>query len=219
MKKYSKKLADDYTRRSDEFEDANSRLFNFVKRVGVKDKHILDLGCGDGRYAAILLNMGANSVQGIDLSPTMIELAEERQRDIEFVVGDCAELPYENERFDIIFSRFVLHNCTDLEKVFLEIARTLKKGGYFMGSFNSVETENSDILNKEMPILLGKKNPITVYNLIKRDEEYQSAMKNAGLEVIEYGDESNSSASVDPGFKYYAEIKKLKTKAYLCRKS
>ncbi len=218
MNEYSKELAAKYTQGRDEFKDADSKLFEFVQRVGIEDKDVLDLGCGDGRYAAKFIEMGAGSAKGIDISPAMIELAKERRSNIEFTIGDAVDLPYEDNSFDIIFSNFVLQHCKDTRKVFNEIARVLRKDGYFVGTFNSIDTDNKGILNQEMPILLGQDNPITVYDLMKLDEEYLEAIKDAGLEVIEYVDEPNACAFIDPNFEHYSDIKKLKTIACLLRK-
>ncbi|MFH1356763.1 MAG: class I SAM-dependent methyltransferase [bacterium] len=218
MNEYSKDLAKKYTQGRDEFKDADSRLFEFVQRAGITGKDVLDLGCGDGRYAAKFLEMGGKSARGIDISPAMIELAKERRKSIEFTIGDATDLLYSNDSFDVVFSNFVLQHCKDSQKVFSEIARVLREGGYFIGTFNSIDTDNHGILNQEMPILLGQEDPITVYDLMKLDEEYLDAIKEAGLEVIEYINEPNACAFVDPDFEYYSDINKLKTIACLLKK-
>jgi ubiquinone/menaquinone biosynthesis C-methylase UbiE len=218
MKEYSKSLADEYSKRRDQFKDADAKLLEFVQLVNVKCKDILDLGCGDGRYTAKFLEVGARNAKGIDISPAMIELAKKRSIGVDFVVGDCSDLPYDNESFDVIFSNFVLQHCHNLFAVFTEIARTLKQGGYFIGSFNSIETDNHKILNHEMPILLGKQDPIMLFDLMKLDEEYIAAIEHAGLKIVEYVDEPNNCASIDPKFKNYSDIKKLKTIVCLLRK-
>lgn len=218
MKEYSKNLAEKYTKFRDQFKDADMKLLEFVQRVGIEEKNILDLGCGDGRYAEKFLEMGARSARGIDISPAMIELAKSRSTSADFVVGDCRELPYDNESFDFIFSNFVLQHCQDLTAVFAEISRTLKQGGSFIGSFNSIDTDNDKILNQEMPILLGKDDQVVVYDLMKLDKEYMDPIEQAGLKIIEYVDWPNDCAFVDPNFEHYSDIKKLKTIICLLRK-
>ena len=66
-------------------------------------RHVLDIGCGSGRFAFQLLAAGAERVVGIDVSPAAIEAADARRRQspsadrLEFRVMDVtlpsAELP------------------------------------------------------------------------------------------------------------------------------
>jgi cyclopropane fatty-acyl-phospholipid synthase-like methyltransferase len=66
-------------------------------------RHVLDIGCGSGRFAFQLLAAGAERVVGFDVSPAAIEAAEARRRQspsadrLEFRVMDVtlpsAELP------------------------------------------------------------------------------------------------------------------------------
>lgn len=210
MDLYSKKLVEKYTEGRNEFKDTDGLLFEFVQRVAVNGKSILDLGCGNGRYTAKFLEMGAKSVKGIDISPAMIELAKKTYKNIDFVLGDCAELPYANESFDVVFSNFVLQHCEDLYGPMQEVERVLVPGGYFVATFNSVDTKNEKILNTEMPILLGVDGAIVVHDLIKLNKEYKDAISKAGLRVIEYVDEPNANAYLDPNFEFYSDIEKLK---------
>ena len=218
MNEYNKELVKKYTRGRSEFSDTDSGLIKLAKQVGVLNKDVLDLGSGDGRYAAMLLKMGARNVKGIDISPEMIELARGQHEDIEFILGDCLQMPFEDESFDIVFSNYALHYCESAEKAFKEISRVLKKGGCFIGIFNAVDTDSHEILNKAMPIFLGNEDEVLLYNLMKLDEEYDSAIEKAGLETVERIIEPNVCASIDPSFEYYSKIKQLKTMMFLCRK-
>jgi len=69
-----------------------------------------------------------------------------------------------------------------------------------------------------MPVLLGEDDPVTVHNLMRLDGEYQDTIKSSGLNIVEFIDEPNSYAFVDPNFEYYSDIKKLKNMIFLCRK-
>lgn len=52
-------------------------LLKFVSDSSVKDKTVLDLGCGSGGLSIELLKQGAQNAVGFDLSPRMIEAASE----------------------------------------------------------------------------------------------------------------------------------------------
>ena len=77
----------------------------------LKGKKILMLGCGTGEESKLLETFGAslNQLTGIDLSSKSIEIAKRSYPDIEFVVGDMNELPFENESFDFVYSSLVIH--------------------------------------------------------------------------------------------------------------
>jgi ubiquinone/menaquinone biosynthesis C-methylase UbiE len=99
----------------------------------IKGKKILDLGCGTGIYTKILKRRGAK-VQGIDISPKMIEIAKQYVKGIDFKVGSAAKLPYKSGTFDIVLASLVVHYFGNLDKAFGEIRRVLKKNGVFIFS-------------------------------------------------------------------------------------
>ena len=55
-------------------------LLKFISDNSIKDKTVLDLGCGAGGLSIELLKHGAQDVVGFDLSPRMIEAANELAR-------------------------------------------------------------------------------------------------------------------------------------------
>ncbi|MEK7625564.1 MAG: class I SAM-dependent methyltransferase [Patescibacteria group bacterium] len=218
MNIYSNELAEKYSNKRVTMKNADAELFGLVKRIGIAGKDVLDLGSGDGTQSAKLLNLGARSLIGLDMSPAMVRLAQEQNAAIKFVLGDATAMPFEDASFDIVFSSFMLQHCRDTAQLMREVARVLKNDGYFVAVFNTVETNNVDIFNSEMPILLGTDNDITVYDLIKSDEEVQGAIHDSGLRLVRYEEDDNARASIDPSFKHFADIKKLKAIVCLCQK-
>ena len=92
-------------------------------------EELLDLGCGYGFYTDYFRSIGARAV-GVDGSEKMIETARKRYPLSEFLVSDITRLlPFENERFDIVFSNQVLMDIENVDFVFSECMRVLKKGG------------------------------------------------------------------------------------------
>ena len=47
----------------------------------VRDLRVFDAGCGPGLYAEELIRRGAQEVDGVDASPTMVELARDRVKE------------------------------------------------------------------------------------------------------------------------------------------
>lgn len=102
----------------------------------LKNKKILMLGCGTGEESKMLETFGANSKQlvGIDLSSKSIEIAKKTYPDIEFIVGDMNNLPFDDEGFDFVYSSLAIHYSATPEKVYEEVSRVLKQNGLFLFS-------------------------------------------------------------------------------------
>ena len=105
-------------------------MLNLLENV--KGKKILDLGCGTGIYAKILTKKGA-IVKGFDISPAMIKIAKIANPNLDLKVGSAYKIPF-NEKFDIVLASLVVHYLDDWNKMFKEVTRVLKSGGYFIFS-------------------------------------------------------------------------------------
>jgi SAM-dependent methyltransferase len=92
----------------------------------------LDLACGTGAVAELAAKQGAD-VTGVDLAPALIETAEERAReqrlDIDYRVGDCENLEFEDGSFDVVSSTCGIMFAPDHEATAHELARVVKPGG------------------------------------------------------------------------------------------
>lgn len=102
----------------------------------LKNKKVLMLGCGTGEESKLLETFGAslNQLTGIDLSSKSIEIAKRSYQDIEFVVGDMNELPFESESFDFVYSSLAIHYSATPEMAYKEVYRVLKPNGLFLFS-------------------------------------------------------------------------------------
>lgn len=109
-------------------------------------KSILDLACGEGHYTRRLKRAGASQVVGVDISPRMIELANDTEGanplGCQYLVGDVQNLAL-HERFDVITGVYLLNYASSKEMLLnmCQVVFThLKPGGRFIG-FND-NTEN-----------------------------------------------------------------------------
>lgn len=97
---------------------------------------ILDMGCGPG-YLPIQIAMLSKDIymDGLDLSPKMIQMAKRRakganfQDRLQFFVNDGNTLAVKNETYDMIVSTGVFHSLKNPVKVLNECHRVLKAGG------------------------------------------------------------------------------------------
>ncbi|MDP3561918.1 MAG: class I SAM-dependent methyltransferase [Legionellaceae bacterium] len=87
--------------------------------------NVLDIGCGDGKLTNFLARKYPSiHITGIDKSLRMIELAQQRYPNINFVHMDAAdsELPYRfNKKFDCILSFSTIHWIENQEQLFKNI--------------------------------------------------------------------------------------------------
>jgi SAM-dependent methyltransferase len=103
-----------------------------------KGDTVVDLGSGAGNDAFIARSItGADGrVIGIDMTETMIALARENARklnfeNVEFRLGDIEQIPLSNNKADVVVSNCVLNLVPDKLRAFTEIYRILKPGGHF----------------------------------------------------------------------------------------
>jgi ubiquinone/menaquinone biosynthesis C-methylase UbiE len=120
---------------------AREMVFSWCKE-SASGKNVLDLGCGEGYFSRMVAQY-AHSVLGIDLSDSMVDLAERQTasfQNVSFLRGDVCELQeyIEQESFDICVSNFVLNNIPselDIQRFFSSIFFVLRRRGKFCVSF------------------------------------------------------------------------------------
>ncbi len=69
----------------------------------------------------------------VDLSEKMIETAKKKHIDgIHFVAGDCENLPFTDNSFDVVTCSMSFHHYPNPEKFFMSLHRVLRPGGRFI---------------------------------------------------------------------------------------
>ena len=86
---------------------------------------ILDLACGTGDFVKMARSQGHRCV-GTDFSVGMVSHS---QLSSDLVVSDALNLAFSDNSFDAVTCGFALRNFTDLNPVFIELARVLRPGG------------------------------------------------------------------------------------------
>jgi ubiquinone/menaquinone biosynthesis C-methylase UbiE len=98
-----------------------------------EDDRLLDVACGSGNVALTAWRRGAD-VTGSDLVPRMLEFARENAAimgadDIDWRQGDAADLPFEDDSFDVVLSCFGHIAAFDPDAAGRELVRVTKPGG------------------------------------------------------------------------------------------
>jgi len=95
-----------------------------------KDRHILDVGCGSGRWLSRLVQGGPASLHGIDSSSEMMKVAARKElSDAELIHAALPLIPIASDSKDLVLASFVLSYVEDLELCASELARVIRPGG------------------------------------------------------------------------------------------
>ena len=102
-----------------------------------EEGHVLDIGCGMGRNAMYLLNMGY-SVSAVEISPTALhELKQATQNkhvSLNILQGDFIHLPFCPGSFDAAISVNVIYHATktQIRSVIAQVVGLVRPGGWFI---------------------------------------------------------------------------------------
>jgi ubiquinone/menaquinone biosynthesis C-methylase UbiE len=119
------------------FETPEQEIHKFVSRLRKlgaaqwpRDAEIAELFCGRGNGLNALEKLGFTHIEGVDLSPRLIE----QYRGIaKCFVADCRQLPFADRSKDVLIVQGGLHHLPalpeDLDKTFSEMQRVLWKDG------------------------------------------------------------------------------------------
>jgi len=107
----------------------------FFKKTGFKEKSlknklVLDIGIGTGRYADIVEKLGGIII-GIDLSYAVDSAFKNIgfKKNVHIIQADVFKLPFKKDTFDYIYSIGVLHHTPYCKKAFQQLPGLAKKGG------------------------------------------------------------------------------------------
>jgi ubiquinone/menaquinone biosynthesis C-methylase UbiE len=99
-------------------------------------REVLNVGCGIGVGSTYIAKKYNCHVVGVDISEKMIEWSRQRAREervedkVEFQLANVLELPFEADRFDLVFCESVLAFVEGKRRAIRECVRVTKPGGY-----------------------------------------------------------------------------------------
>ena len=140
---------------------------------------VLDVACGPGMVACEFAKH-SKRVTGIDITPAMIEQAANRQHELkldnlEWQVGNAVPLPYADNSFSLVLTRYSYHHLLKPEEALLEMTRVCKPGGRVMVADVAIETLKSEAYDR----LETLRDPSHTHALTK--DEFAALFLNSGL--------------------------------------
>jgi ubiquinone/menaquinone biosynthesis C-methylase UbiE len=120
-------------------------------------RRCLDAGCGPGQFTILVAErLPALEMWGIDLAPTMVELARGHAAGspaaarLHFEVADVAKLPFPDGHFDAVLSSGSIKHWPDPVAGLRELHRVLVPGGRaFIGEMNRLAPPEAVARNRE----------------------------------------------------------------------
>lgn len=163
---------------------------------------LLDIGAGNG-ISSIAFALEGYQVSSLEPYPSnsvgsgairwLVEYYKLSNVTVIEAFGE--NLPFDNETFDIVYGRQVMHHAHDLKKFIAETARVLKQGGTLITIRDHVVKDENDKQRflKKHPLhhLYGGENAFRI-------EEYSDAITSAGLKIEKMITPSESPINYEP---------------------
>lgn len=91
-----------------------------------------DLGCGTGRTGAWLRERGIAAVDGVDLTPEMLDVARAREVYERLVEGDVSSTGLESGAYDLVVTCLVDEHLAELRPLYVEARRLARPDGIYV---------------------------------------------------------------------------------------
>lgn len=157
--------------------DAMQILINFSNVC--QNDNVLDVACGPGIVACEFARY-AGHVTGMDITPAMIEQAEKRQQELNLEnlawrIGDAVPLPYADNTFSLVITRYSFHHLLAPDKALSEMIRVCRLGGRVMVADVAMESSKSESYDR----LENMRDPSHTHALTH--EEFTALFQHSGL--------------------------------------
>ncbi|WP_420239860.1 class I SAM-dependent methyltransferase [Telmatobacter bradus] len=132
-------ILDQFTRQAQPFAAVGSHsaedslhLLAETLQISAQDE-VLDVACGPG-IVSCWLAQRAQHVTGTDLVPAMLDEARKRQaaaalENLQWSFADATRLPFADDSFTCVVTRYSFHHLLDPQQVLHEMARVCRPGG------------------------------------------------------------------------------------------
>lgn len=189
----------------------NMELLIELSKAG-KDDNVLDVACGPGMVACEFAKH-CKHVTGVDITPEMIKQAKASQAEkhidnASWDIGEAYPLPYKDESFSLVITRYSFHHFQDTRQALAEMIRVCEKGGRVLIADVGIHPEKSAAYDK-IEIMRDHSH---VHALTT--EEFEELFMSSGLHNCKksgYGVDIELEAQLAASFPKEEDIPKLRT--------
>jgi SAM-dependent methyltransferase len=108
-------------------------LLDVLQELDPAGAVVADLGCGSGRTGAWLRAHGAAAIDGVDVTPEMLDLARRREGVFRTLTeGDVADTGLPSGAYDLVTTSLVDEHLAELRPLYAEAHRLLRDGGTYV---------------------------------------------------------------------------------------
>jgi ubiquinone/menaquinone biosynthesis C-methylase UbiE len=102
----------------------------------LRNKSVLDLGCGFGWHCRYAREQHASSVIGVDISEKMLQKAREKTDDplISYIKMPIEDINFCDSQFDVVISSLAFHYIKSFKTISQKVYDCLMPGGFFIFS-------------------------------------------------------------------------------------
>ena len=179
-------ISQKYAKKAVPSEEIYKEKLKRTQKLFSPESSVMEFGCGTGTTALIHADK-VKSIVAYDYSPEMIRIAIEKKEkqqanNVEFLVKAVDEIPFGNEKYDLIMGHSILHLTENNEEILKNGYKALKPGGYFVSSSGCVKEMNLLIRNI-IPFMttIGKAPVVTQFSA----DELIDLHKKVGLKIYD----------------------------------
>jgi ubiquinone/menaquinone biosynthesis C-methylase UbiE len=143
--------------------------------------NLLDVGCGTGNLLKLISTRYDVQISGVDLTPKMLNITRIKLGDeADLKVADSEELPFDNDKFDMVICTDSFHHYPHPEKVLAEIRRVLQQDGMLLIADPYTPAPLRQLVN--LYFKLSRSGDVKVYP----ESDIRKLLEEAGFISIEY---------------------------------
>ena len=143
----------------------------------------VDLGCGTGRTAAWLRSKGVTRIDGVDLTPEMLEVARQHGLHDRLVEGDVRSTGLDDDAYDVVVCCLVDEHLPELTGLYREARRLLThRGAFVLAGYHPFF-----IMSTGMPTHFDRApgEPVAVETHVHLPGAHVAAARHAGFTAVE----------------------------------
>ena len=187
-------------------DEMDLRLLNRLKTVDWSAPQlVLDLACGTGRIGQWLKQRCSAPIDGVDITPAMLEIARNRNIYRTLVTADVSRTSLPSRTYDLCVQSLADEHLPDLEPLYREVARVTQLRGTFV-----LIGYHPQFLMAGVPTHFnrGSGEPVTIRSYVHLLSDHVKAARAAGWSLTEMdeGLVDNTWLQKKPKWSHYAGL-------------